>query len=367
MFADRRAVPLLVDFGGGAVTVIRHTPVVNLTGRGEFRVPAAGPVDWSQLDLLPECVTLEWAGAARGLTTALADRDIRYLYWDDAVGDVDLSGTRVTNVRLSGAGLRSVRLGGGTTSLMLRGWPPDLVVDAPEQGHRLSLTLFGGADDVTVPEGLRRVPTLWLTVDRSLSAAALADLTDLTDLRICFDQTPGTLTDLPELARHRLRRLQIDEAYDVDPGDLPELPLLECLELCGTRRSTARALRERFKGTPVRVAVDGAKSDAWLAKYLDNPFRDWAEQSRVFGLAACKAYTRARTAVDAVAADDPRRLALLEKAMRGLIADLNKIEEEHGLIDTINREHAGEVFDELARRVGVPSELADEWFDDRAW
>jgi hypothetical protein len=37
------------------------------------------------------------------------------------------------------------------------------------------------------------------------------------------------------------------------------------------------------------------------AAHLDNQFRDWVEESKAFGQAACKAYTRAWRAIEAIA------------------------------------------------------------------
>jgi hypothetical protein len=98
-----------------------------------------------------------------------------------------------------------------------------------------------------------------------------------------------------------------------------------------------------------------------------NPFRDWIEDSKAFGTAACKAYTKARTAVDATSAGSERSQAL-ESALRGLVADLNAIDARYGLIDTINREHAAEVYLDLARHADIDTTMAARWLDeDREW
>lgn len=96
---------------------------------------------------------------------------------------------------------------------------------------------------------------------------------------------------------------------------------------------------------------------------MDNPFRDWVQDSKAFGQAACSAYTRALRAVEAIAPEAPNRLEAAERALPGLVADLNAIE-EHGLIDRIYREHAWDVLCTLANRVGVPEPQASKWFGD---
>jgi hypothetical protein len=176
---------------------------------------------------------------------------------------------------------------------------------------------------------------------------------------------PGILTDLPELRRHRrLHHLQLDDAYGLDPEGLPELPSLRHLTLNGARRTTTTAVKARLKGGAVAVSVSGAKSQSWLAAHLDNPFRDWVEDSKAFGQAACAAYNRAWRAVDAIAPEAPGRMDAAERALRGLVADLNAVNDEHGLIETIHREQAWDVFRELAERLRVPEAQIDTWFDE---
>jgi hypothetical protein len=355
-----------VDFGAGPTTVHPAMPYVDLTGNGRIRVPAEGAVDWSQLDKLPQCITVEWSGAERGVIDAVAARRIKFLYWHDASGDIDLTGTGVTNVRMDGIGLRSVRLPESVEVLLLRDPPEALRVDAPESGHRMDLRFFSRGPDIKIPEGLSRVSKLWLKVAGKVSASALTGLTDLDDLRITFDDPPGALTDTQDLqAHHGLRTLQLGDAYGWDPGSLPELPSLRYLEINGTRRTTAAAVKARFHATGVQISVRGAKSEAWLAAHMTNPFRDWVEDSKPFGSAACKAYARALLAVEAVTPEAPDRMAAAERALRGLIADLNAIDAKYHLIDTIYREQAGDAFFELAERAKVPADQAQRWFDDR--
>jgi hypothetical protein len=354
-----------VDFGAGPRRLAAGTSVLDLTPAGGL-VPADGPVDWTQLDRLPHCLTVEWSGPDRGIVDALGARlGIRFLYWSDAAGDLDLRATHLGTVRLDGARLRSVRLPRLIETVLLRKPPANLRVEAPDEGRRVDLRLFQYGPDVVIPAGLRRAPQVWLWVGDAFSAAILTTLSDLEQLTLTFDAPPGTITDLPALRRHhRLHTLQLDDAYGLDPDALPELPQLRRLVLDGTRRSTATTLRQRFRRGPVEVSVSGAKSAAWLTAHVDNPFRDWVEESKAFGQAACKAYVRAWRAIEAIEPAAPDRLAAGEHALRGLVSDLNTIGSEHGLIDTVYREQAWDAFRDLAGRVHIPEARAGEWFDE---
>jgi hypothetical protein len=116
------------------------------------------------------------------------------------------------------------------------------------------------------------------------------------------------------------------------------------------------ALKARYRRTPVRLDLHGAKADTWLAANLDNPFRDWVDDHARGGAAACKAYAAAVRAGD--------RTAAAQTVLRALIDALNDIDRRHELIDTLRREQAGDAFFALAGRAGVDVEPADMWFDE---
>jgi hypothetical protein len=309
---------------------------------------------------------VEWSGPDRGIVDAVGTRlGIRFLYWSDAVGDLDLRGTHLGTVRLEGARLRSVRLPRLIETVLLRKPPANLQVEAPDEGRRVDLRLFQYGPDVVIPAGLRRAPKVWLWVGGAFSAAVLAALSDLEQLTLTFDAPPGNITDLSQLQQHhRMHTLQLDDAYGLDPDALPELPQLRHLVLNGTRRITATTLRRRFQRGTVELSVNGAKSEAWLAVHMNNPFRDWVEESKAFGQAACKAYTRAWRAIEAIEPEAPDHLTVGERALRDLVADLNTIDSEYGLIDTIYREQAWDAFQDLAGRLHIPEARASEWFDE---
>jgi hypothetical protein len=244
-----------------------------------------------------------------------------------------------------------------------------LQVEAPARGQRLDLRMFDYGAAVVIPEGVRRASKLWLWVGGQISATVLSGLSDLKELRFTFDRAPGDVDDLSELGRHvNVRTLQLDDAYGLSVGDLPELPALESLELHGTRKATAAAAKARYRGSRVTLCVSGAKTDNWLAVHMDNPFRDWVHDSKRFGLDACLAYDRARQAADAIGTARPGDVAAAERVLRGLVADLNAIDHKYHMIDTLRREQAWDVYCHLAQQLEVPIEQADRWFDDeRHW
>jgi hypothetical protein len=162
-----------VDFGAGPRWLSAGTKVLDLTPDGGL-APAEGPVDWAQLDKLPLCLTVTWCGPDRGIVDAVGGRPgIRFLYWSDAVGDLDLRGTHLGTVRLDSAQLRSVLLPRLIETVLLRKPPPDLRIEAPDEGRGVDLRLFQYGPDVVIPTGLRRAPKVWLWVGGAFSAAAL--------------------------------------------------------------------------------------------------------------------------------------------------------------------------------------------------
>ncbi|MFD0579703.1 hypothetical protein [Dactylosporangium darangshiense] len=330
-----------IDLGAGPRRLSRWQRHLDLRPVADaVPVPAEGPVDWSQLDRLPSCASVHWSGPDRGLGDALAAHPgITFLSWDDAAGEAHLPAT-----------VRQLRL---FCPL------PELRVEAPELGYQIDLRMRD-APEAAVPPGLRRVRRLWLTTGGAVSAAALAHLSDLERLRLTFAAAPGSLADVPALARHdRLVSLWLDGAYNLDPAALPDLPALRHLVLAGTRRTTEAAVRERFAGGPVALEISGAKSAVWLSANLDNPFRDWVDVSRPFAEEACAAYRRA--ARSAAAATDPEAA---ERALRRLVADLSAINDAYDLIDTVLREQAWAAYHGLAARLGVPAQPAGAWFEE---
>lgn len=136
---------------------------------------------------------------------------------------------------------------------------------------------------------------------------------------------------------------------------------LQSLSVDGVRRSTAKLLKTRYRGSGLDLSVRGAKTDDWLAANLTNPFRDWIEDDRRAATAACKAYATALRMISQLNGASPEPA---EAALQAFVEALNLIDERHdGFIDTIRREEAYDAFHDLTRRAGIDQEQTDEWFD----
>ncbi|MFE9658033.1 hypothetical protein [Micromonospora sp. NPDC006431] len=354
------------DFGAGPVTLGAATPRLDLSGEGPMRVPSSGPVQWSALDQLPRCTALTWAGPERGLARALADHSIvSSLTWRDAPPVVDLTDTGLQHLSLAGADVREVRLSRGLHGLELASQDRGLVVYAADDGRWLHLTLTGADAGTTVPAGLHGVREVALDGSGTMSAAAVEKLKELESLRIFWRKPPGRLVDAAALASlTHLAVIEFVDGYGLDADTLPELPSLTQLSISGLRRSIVPALKARYRGTGVRLVIEGAKPDTWLAANLNNPFRDWVDDDARGGAAACKAYASAVRTIDKPLQDRGGRADEAEAALRKLVEALNSIDQKYEIIDTLRREEAFDVFMELAARAEVPALLADQWFDE---
>ncbi|GAB4050766.1 hypothetical protein GCM10028775_24420 [Catellatospora paridis] len=355
-----------VDFGAGQARTKVGTGRLDLTGAGFVSAPESGTVAWSALDRLPRVSSVLWRGPDRGLVAAVAERPlITFLDWRDGPADIDLSRTWITDLRLSGA-TGQVALAQAACSLHLSEPARGLRVRAADEGRRLRLAMRTRQEGLDAPEGLGGVRDVQVDAGGAFSLSGLSALTGIARLQVTFDGPPGVLVGAEHLSAYRgMHTLALHNAYGLDADTLPDLETLRRLEIHGLRRSVAQGLEARYRGSGVELLITGAKSDTWLASNLTNPFRDWADDSARFGAAACRAYATARKAVDAISPGSPDGLEQAERALRGLVAELNRIDERYEMIDTIRREEAGDAFFELAAIAAVPVELAERWFDDR--
>lgn len=355
-----------VDFGAGAVTIGAATPRLDLSGEGSMRVPTSGPVRWSALDQLPRCTALAWTGPDRGLARALADRPVvSSLTWRDAPAVVDLADTGVQHLSLAGADVCEVRLPGGLHGLELAAVNQGLTVCAADGGRWLHLTLTGADAKTTVPAGLHGVREVALDGSGTMSAAAVTELKDLESLRIYWRKPPGRLVDAAALADlPRLAVIQLVDGYGLDADTLPDTASLTQLSISGLRRSIVPALKARYRGAAVRLVVEGAKPDTWLAANLYNPFRDWVDDDARGGAAACKAYANTFRIIDKLPQDRAGCADEAEAALRKLVETLNSIDQKYEIIDTLRREEAFDAFMKLAARAGVPPHVAGQRFDE---
>ncbi|QYC45451.1 hypothetical protein Nocox_39520 [Nonomuraea coxensis DSM 45129] len=318
----------------------------------------AGDVRWAGLDALPRLTQLTWRGAERGLVAALEARPlITALRWEDPPEAVDLSGTGLHGLTLAGAGPRRVALPPGLMALWLEGEAPE-TVEAADGGRWIRLTTRSGA-----PRGLRGVRDLVVEASGDVSGACFGGLAELERLSVRWAPPHGGLAGLD--AHPRLHTLELTDAYGVEASMLP-VPggPLRLLRVDGFRSSRSRAVRQRYRGAGVIVEIRGAKPDHWLEANLDNPLRDWVDDHKRAGEAACRAYAAASRAIAALDVDDPGAVADARTILRSFVETLNGVEERYEIIDTLRREEAGEVFSALAERAGVPASEAEAWFGD---
>ncbi|MFI1991876.1 hypothetical protein [Actinoplanes sp. NPDC020271] len=235
-----------VDFGAGPHRMTPWTTALDLRAV----VPATGPVDWAELDRLPNLSTVSWSGADRGLAEAVARHpQIQYLEWFDAEGDLDLRQTATVRLWINCTRVTSLLLPATMITLLLQGPHEGLRVETQDQRYGMGLHLQTGGAEVVVPAGLRETPVVRLNLGGELSVTALEPFTNLRELTLDFEAPPGRLTDLSLFAQHPgLFQLCLINAYDVDPAPLPDLPFLSSVELIGTRAEIAERLRERFTG-----------------------------------------------------------------------------------------------------------------------
>ncbi|MFI7616341.1 hypothetical protein ACIBP6_34470 [Nonomuraea terrae] len=356
-YRDATHGPVMVDLG--------DVPRTMYATASSLTLPAhLANVRWPALDALPQLTTVRCSGPDRGLAEALTARPIiQSLVWDDPPHTVDLSTTHLTTLTISGTGPRLLRLPPELIDLHVEGEPP-AAVEAAGEGRWIHLSIAAFSRGVS--NGLHGVRRLDLRASGDLSLTALEALTDLEWLHIRWNHPHGGLLDDSRLSGvSRLHTLRLTDAYGVDASSLSHAPTsVRRLDVNGIRRSQSELLMARHRGTPVRVTVWGAKSDAWLASNIDNPLRDWVDDDEQAGAAACEAYASALRAIDHLPADDPATATRAQPILRHLIEQLNAIEERSEIIDTLRREEAADAFFDLAQRAGITDSEAADWFDE---
>ncbi len=157
-----------------------------------------------------------------------------------------------------------------------------------------------------------------------------------------------------------LRRLTLRHVYDLDAERFPApWPALAQVEIHGLRTATATTLKKKLAVVPA-LKITGAKSDAFIAENLQNPFRGWDEDDPQLGRAAGAAWRKAQAAA---AAPRNTSAARAEPILRALVDALNRLDAKHGL-DTLRREEAADAFLGLAADLGVARAMAERWFDE---
>lgn len=232
---------------------------------------------WETLDQLPELKELTYYGSDLGIEQYVARRaSITTL----TLGKFERSAIRIADshvkhllLSLADQPLR-VALPPSTTALNLfgemRGYD-QMVVDAHRRGAGLKLSFAG--DDVIA--GLEEAAVL--RCSGTVALAKLRGYRALEGLELIGCKSVCGLAELRHFAR--LERLRLQECYHLDCDELPtaeELPSLRRVNIDGIRRRDADAFKKKF-GMVAVLELRGIRTDAWVQKYADSPFRDWAE------------------------------------------------------------------------------------------
>lgn len=351
-----------IDLGGGPAVLRTSTTRVHLGPEGNVRTSASGPVGWEALDALPELWTVVYAGPDAGVVELVARRGTHELTWlGHGASTIDVRDTDLERLTLDVRAPLWLRVGQGLHALTLRGRADLVTIEGARTDAPFLLQIVGPT--ITAPprgaQDTQRVDLLGLV---ETDTSGLTGYTRLADLGL--HGAPGRLTDVTGLAHvaPSLRELSVSQLYALDGARWPvEWPALEEATLHGLRRADADAIKAALDAVP-HVRVTGARTDAWIAANLDNPFREWEEDDLALGRAACAAWKKAKT--KAVALGASASAADAEAVLAELVRALNRLDGRHGL-DTVRREEAGEAFSALASSMGVDDARAEAWFD--AW
>ncbi|MBK9032677.1 MAG: hypothetical protein IPL61_15620 [Myxococcales bacterium] len=328
-----------------------------------YLVDGDAPVRWAELDRLPRLTKLGYAGAdARVLDYVRGRPMIGELSWSrHGRAAIDLRGTNLTEVSVDVAAPLTLTLPRAIRALSVSGDARLLTVVQPGDGVALDVTIGPG------PDGQPRLPVRGLPALRSLrlvNAATIEVAPLVAHPGLAGLYLHGTAVRIPDIEALAglpgLRRLELVHCYGVDAARVPVAaqawPALAYASVDGYRKPDAARWRACLAGVAT-VELRGAKTDAWLAANLDNPFRDWIDRSPAVGKQACAAWRKARAALgDGVGA------GAAEPILRALITTFNALDGKHGL-DTIDREEIGEAFHGLAAVAGVADATAAAWFD----
>ena len=341
------------------------------TGRERVRVATSdvtvrdgeAAVRWAELDRLPRLTAITYAGTdAEVLAQVRARPLIGKLSWaKHGRSAIDLRDTNLVEVGVEVLAPLTLTLAAQVHALQVSGDASLLTVVQPGDGQRLSLTVTAGADGhPRLPaRGLPALRALRVVNAATVEVAALAAHPRLT--RLCLLGEVVRVPDIEGLAALRaLRVLELIHGYGIDAARVPlaalAWPALERVVVDGYRRSDAARWKAILAGV-ASVELRGAKTDAWLAANLANPFRDWVDRAPAVGRKAAAAWRAARAAIgDGVVGSEAERI------LRTLVDVFNRIDAKHG-IDTVEREEVGAAFFALAALAGIDDGAAEAWFD----
>ncbi|HLF44525.1 MAG TPA: hypothetical protein VJA46_13515 [Acidimicrobiia bacterium] len=320
-------------------------------------------LDWSQLDRLDGLYDIRYRGTDPGFGDYLRRRRfVREAVWlDHGRPRIDLGTTAVKRFR--------VHVSTDALDLSLPDTADGLYLDTqPDPGpvsishsrrcDGLRLSLRGSSIPViTGADAVRRVSISGLD---HLDLDVLRQFPNLEELAVWGKG--GTLSDLDTLAGlSALRIIRFYQFFTFDPDafPLPETwPQFDTVEFHGLTKENADRLRQRLRKV-YRLRISGARSQAWVDRYADNPFRDWIDRDRRIAERACRAFSTAEQDI-AEMGSTPSPDAVDTTLIR-FIQVFNRIAGT-GFIETVEREQIAEVFQRLAQST-FTSDEADTRFD----
>jgi hypothetical protein len=319
-------------------------------------------LNWAALDVLaPPLGHISYDGTDPGFVDYLRQRAyVREVEWTPApLTDIDLRGTHIQRLVLHHrTGRLRARLADPTRFVSVRGSTVGLTLHAP---HPPSLWLYQ-VQGPTAVDGLDEVTDLALVGCTDLRLAGLVAHTALTSLRI----SDCPILDIEELTRFRfLRELSIDNCYDFDATRFPgpdALPSVQSLRINGVRKDAAGAVQDRWRGH-AGVSISGVRSQQWLLKNRDNPFREWADDGLPHARAASTAWGRTISSLAKIMPDD---LPGATQVLHEFVVQFNKLDKRQGL-DTTQVEDVAEAYDRLIathaalREHPVIADRFEEW------
>ena len=325
-----------------------------------FPLPIDVEPNFRALDALPELGSLSYDGSSPRFSAYVIARKLKKVRWRrHGQSTIDLRKSRVDELTLEVTGpttllapesLDQLWLSGRVESAHGERRPHWLPVFAPDRGASLAFRAAGsrGRSAARLPSPGR---------SRYL-APHLLHATRRAHLR----GAPGKLTRASGLASlPTLRELSLYELYELDTNRWPMAwPGLEGVRIKGLKKADAERLKEALAEVP-DVRISGARTDAWLAVNLGNPFRDWEQDDRAFE-GACAAWVKTKKAAEALGPKASKKKA--EPVLQGLVTTLNQLNKKHD-IDTLRREQAAEAFFQLADDLGIQKKQSEAWFD--AW
>lgn len=359
--AKRDDSPVSIDLGVGPYEVRRDLPKLTIGPEGGYELPTDAPADFASLPTFPALTDLDYAGGDARLIGYVERQPIQHLTWTaHGQSAIDLSASLLNRLTIEVAEPLTLRPPSSLEWLIVDGDASLLTVENIDPRWPFDLTVRHPV--ITAPpRGLEAVQCV--TLDRLVESGseALKGYTDLRELRLYG--APGRLTDAAGvIAQQSLRILWAFGLYGLDGSSWHRddgWPMLDDVLVSGLHKDDAAPIKAALAAVPT-VKITGARSDAWIAANLDNPFRDWDNDGAAFGKAARTAWKKAKTAAQKLGPVGPTPEA--NTVLETLVLALNKLNARYD-IDTMRREDAFEAYLGIAGDLGIDDDVSGPLFD----